>query len=341
MKERKQSQTMQNFFTRLTFSLRGRVYKYLSGFLFVLLCLLCIYIYLHSGIANGVRNNTSSYLNPALAVLDKRNLIVDFQPLREKLQKYEDRQDYTISVYFEYFPTGANIATHKDVKLWPASLIKIPVAMAAMKKVQDKDWTLDNELVILDQDKDSEFGDMYKEDTGTTHTIRRFFEESLINSDNTAHFVLLRNLEGGELEEVFVHLGMDDVIEGLKRNKKDVEDVDNRITAKRYSIFFRSLYNATYLNQEYSQLFLSILQRAPKEQLSLGLPEDIVFVHKTGIRIDEKVMADSGIVYVPGRPYLLTVMISQNKKGDFDKEEIQRIFKEISEEVYRYVSYAD
>jgi beta-lactamase class A len=341
MKEKKQSQTMQNFFIKHVFSSKEHVYKYLSAVLFVTLCVLGAYIYMHSRSTSVVLKSASSYLNPALAVLDKRNLIVDFQPLREKLQKYEERQDHTISVYFEYFPTGANIATHKDVKIWPASLIKIPVAMAAMKKVQDGDWKLDNELVILDQDKDSEFGDMYKEDTGTTHTILRFFEESLINSDNTAHFVLLRNLEGGELEEVFVHLGMDDVIEGLKRNKKDVEDTDNRITAKRYSIFFRSLYNATFLDQEYSQLFLKILQRAPREYLSLGLPEDIVFVHKTGIRIDEKVMADSGIVYVPGRPYLLTVMISQNKKGDLDKEEIQKIFKEISEEVYRYVSYAD
>ncbi|MEN9551778.1 MAG: hypothetical protein RI935_155 [Candidatus Parcubacteria bacterium] len=286
-------------------------------------------------------SDSQSLLNPSLAILDKRNLIVDFQELKEKLQDYEKRTDYTISIYFEYFPTGANISTHKDVKIWPASLIKIPVAMAAMKKVQDKKWKLDNELVILDQDKDTEFGFMYKEDTGTTHSIKRFIEESLINSDNTAHFVLLRNIEGGELEDVFVHLGMDDVIEGLKRNKKDFDNVDNRITAKRYSIFFRSLYNATFLDQYHSESFLSILKREPDEFLSLGIPKDVPFVHKTGVRIDEKVMADSGIVYAKGRPYLLTVMIAQNKKGELDKTEIQALFKEISEQVYSYVSYAD
>lgn len=291
--------------------------------------------------ANNVSGGISNYLNPSLRVLDKSNLIVDFQELREKLQRYETKGDFTVSIYFEYLPTGANIAVHKDEKIWPASLIKIPVAMAALKKVEEGKWNMNNELVILDQDKDSEFGDMYKLPTGTSMTIKKFLEESLVNSDNTAHFVLLRNLEGEELEDVFVHLGMDEVIDTLKRDNKKESDVDNRITAKRYSVFFRSLYNSTYFTHENSEMFLEILSGAPKEYLSTGLPSDIPFVHKTGIRIDEKVMADSGVVYVPGRPYVLTVMIAQNKEGELDQEEIKKIFQDISKEVYYYVSYAD
>ncbi len=324
------TKALHNFYT-------NKAYVVIIG---VLLCTVFILL-LTRGDARFTANDVSSYLNPSLAVLDKRNLIVDFQELREKLQGYEGKGDYTISIYFEYLPTGANIAVNKDEKIWPASLIKIPVAMAALKKVEEGKWKLHNELVILDQDKDSEFGEMYKLPTGTSMSIKRLLEESLINSDNTAHFILLRNLEGEELEEVFVHLGMDDVIDTLKRDNKKDSDVDNRITAKRYSIFFRSLYNSTYFTHENSKLFLDILSRAPKEYLSLGLPSDIAFVHKTGIRIDEKVMADSGIVYVPGRPYILTVMIAQNKPGELNQFAIKEIFKEISEDVYSYISYAD
>ncbi len=313
--------------------------KVYVGTIGVLLCVVLVLL-LSGGDTRFTANSVSGYLNPSLAVLDKRNLIVDFQELREKLQVYEGKGDYTISIYFEYLPTGANIAVNKDEKIWPASLIKIPVAMAALKKVEEGKWKLHNELVILDQDKDSEFGQMYKLPTGTSMSIKRLLEESLINSDNTAHFVLLRNLEGEELEDVFVHLGMDDVIDALKRDNKKESDVDNRITAKRYSIFFRSLYNSTYFTHENSKRFLDILSGAPKEYLSLGLPTDIAFVHKTGIRIDEKVMADSGIIYVPGRPYVLTVMIAQNKSGDLDETAIKKMFEEISKEVYYYVSYA-
>ncbi len=314
--------------------------RHMLGYIVLVAIILSTYVfYIPSLGKSKLSQKDFSFLNPYVSLVNKEDLLVNFQDLREILQaKYEKRDDYMISLYFEYLPTGANISLNKDEKMWPASLIKIPIAMAVMKKVQDARWKLNNELVILDEDKDSEYGNLYKEPTGTTLSIKKLIEETLINSDNTAHFVLLRNLDGGELEDVYEHLGLDDIIEALKLSPKGVDDVDNRITAKRYSIFFRSLYNSTYLTTEFSQMFLSILQNAPRDLLGGGLPQDVPFVHKTGIRIDEKVKADSGIVYVTGRPYILTVMIQQKKKGDFDQKEINSIFEEISKEVYSHVA---
>lgn len=305
-------------------------------------CILGVALIDHFVITGDSSVNANQYklLSPAIDVIEKKNRIVNFQDLRDYLTStYENRSDYLVSIYFEYLPTGANISVNKDEKIWPASLIKIPVAMAAMKKVQDNKWKLTNDLVVLDEDKDSEYGDMYKESTGSTHSIQSFLEKSLIDSDNTAHFVLLRNLDGAELEDVYVHLGLDDVIDALKKSPKKENEIDNRITAKRYSIFFRSLYNATYLDAEHSQLFLSILGRASRDLLGRGLPDDVVFVHKTGIRVDESVRADSGIVYVEGRPYILTVMM-QKKHGKIDEGEVDEIFRSISEKVYTYVTKA-
>ena len=286
------------------------------------------------------------HLNPSVNLIDQANLLVNFEPLRQKLMaRYEKHDDYLVSLYFEYLPTGANINVNRDQNIWPASLIKIPVAMSAMKKVEEGTWKLDNELVILDEDKDPEFGSLYKQPTGTTFTIKRFLEESLINSDNTAHFVLLRNIDADELEQTYRHLGMDDIIDGLKKAPQDKE-YDNRITAKRYTIFFRSPYNATFLSPEYSELFLDILERAPKEYLNLGMPADVKFAHKTGIRTDEHVWADSGIVYIPGRPYLITVMIQKKNVPDTDHisgettEEVKQIFKDIGNDIYTYVAQA-
>lgn len=307
-----------------------------------------IFFFIFGGAKDILLKTISSqyqFLNPSVNFIEKKDLLVNFEPLRQKLNtKYEKDEEFLVSLYFEYLPTGANINVNRDERIWPASLIKIPVAMSAMKKVEDGKWTLDNELIILDEDKDNEFGALYKQQTGTTFTIKRFLEETLINSDNTAHFVLLRNIDASELEDTYLHLGMDDIIEGLKKAPKDRE-YDNRITAKRYTIFFRSLYNATFLSPEYSELFLDILERAPKEYLNLGMPEGVNFVHKTGIRTDERVWADSGIVYIPGRPYLITVMVQQKGKyeGEIDaetNEKVKTIFKGIAEEIYTYVSTA-
>lgn len=306
--------------------------------LFLIISNVLLSIYCIGNRKKNVFESKYTYLNPVTELLHDHDLIVNFQSLRDSLNsKYENREDYLVSIYFEYLPTGANISVNKDEEIWPASLIKIPVAMAMMKKVESGKWSYDNELVILDEDKDSGFGVLYKEETGTTMTIRKLLEESLINSDNTAHLVLLRNLDSSEIEDIYNHLGLDDIVADAK--KKSSQDVDNRITAKRYSTFFRSLYNSTYFLPENSQRFLDILEKAPDAYLSFGLPEEIKFVHKTGIRVEEAVNADAGIIYAKDRPYLLTVMIQKRDKiPENDNKKVEEVFKDISAEIYKYVS---
>lgn len=336
MKNKKEDNKIKFFFNRLKNN--RRELQMLVLILVLIVSNIFVYLfYLENREVHSFENDYQ-FLNPAVKLAEGRDLIVNFQPLRESLSnKYEGREDYMISIYFEYLSTGANIAINKDEEVWPASLIKIPVAMAMMKKVQSGKWKFDNELVILDEDKDDGFGILYQQPTGTTMTIKKLLEESLINSDNTAHLVLLRNLDSSEIEDIYNHLGLDDIVSDVK--KRSTQDVDNRITAKRYSIFFRALYNSTYLLPEYSEKFLNTLGRAPKEYLNLGIPEEVRFVHKTGIRIGESVHADSGIVYVPNRPYLITVMIQKRDNiSESDDEKVRQIFKDISEEIYNYVS---
>lgn len=313
---------------------------FVLGILIVVLTITSIFsfLYIKGGLERQIKFFKVKYpfIEPTRIFTDNDNLIINIQPLREKLQSYENNSDYLISVYFEYLPTGANISVNKDASMWPASLIKIPVAMAAMKKVEKGEWKMTNELVLLDEDKDAEFGELYKIPSGTKFTIEKLFRETLLQSDNTAYFIFLRNLENFELEELYQHLGMNDILESAVVSKDAA--ADNRITAKKYSVFFRSLFNSTYFSPEYSQKFMEILAENPdKEFLASGLSGEIKFSHKTGVRTEDKSFADSGIVYVPGRPYILTVMI-QAKKSDYKREEIGRLMSEISEAIYEYIA---
>jgi beta-lactamase class A len=283
--------------------------------------------------------NPFPLLDSAASQVRQNDLLVRFLPLRQKLvAEYTNNPDFNIGLYFEYLPTGSNISVNNDMAMWPASLIKIPVAMAALKKVEKGDWKLENELVILDEDKDSSFGALYKQPTGTPMTIDALLHATLVDSDNTAHFVLLRNLESSELEDVFSHLGLDDVLKTFK-NSPNSQTEDNRMTAKTYSVFFRSLFNATYLSPENSERFLSYLTNSGHEYARMGLPLGTTFAHKTGIREDEGVWADSGIVYVPRRPYLLTIMLQKrDPKSTITEADAAALFKTISSEVYSYVT---
>lgn len=260
-------------------------------------------------------------LNPSQAYYDKKDLIVNIQPLRDQLN--EIGKDRNISIYFELLNTGANVAVNKDVAIWPASLMKIPIAMAAMKKVEKGEWQMNTNFVLKEEDKNSIFGELYKKSSGTHFTLEELLNEMLIDSDNTARNIIVRNLALQDFGDVIDHIGVD-----FDYRK------DDQISAKRYSVVWRSLFNSTYLTPENSQKIIQImLKSSARDFLAQGIPNSVDFSHKIGVLYDEMTFADSGIVYVPNRPYILTVMV-----GGYNEEEARAIMKDISEKVYRYIS---
>jgi len=265
-------------------------------------------------------------LNPARAFIQPKDLIINIQPLRDELQKIGDK-DSRISIYFEFLNTGANISINKDADYWPASLLKLPVAMAVTRKIERGEWRWDNELVVMTSDKDSRFGELHKEPIGTKLSLERLVQEALQRSDNTANFMLVRNLEPAEFQDIYDHLGLEDFM-----------SEEGRISAKKYSVIFRSLYNASYLSESDSQKLLDILSQTPfDEYAGSAIPDGVKFAHKIGVSDERNAFLDAGIVYVPDRPYILTIMIATN-----DNEEAKKIMYDISDRVYKYiVSYQD
>ena len=270
---------------------------------------------------NNFKTEQFSMLNPARAFTKQKDLIVNFQPLRDYLNnKYE--ADPNVSIYFEYLPTGASIAINKDAEFYPASLLKVPVAMAVAKKVERGDWKWTNELVLMSTDNDNKFGTLYKEPSNSSSTIEELVRRSLTDSDNTAHFILVRNLEMEEIKDVYDHMGL-----------KGFLETEGSLSAKRYSVMVRALHSASYISEENSQKLLLYLTGSPfKDYIQSGLPQDIPFAHKIGVDADKNVNLDSGIVYEKDRPYILTVMIK-----DETEQKAKEIIKDISEKVYNYV----
>lgn len=307
---------------------QGKFNKYVMIFLalsFLISAILNAYLFLNNQNYDvaGRENNKNKFnlLNPARNFFKQEDLIINFQPLRDYLnKKYE--ADPNISIYLEYLPTGANIAISKDAEFYPASLLKTPVAMAAAKKIDKGEWKWDNKLVLMSGDKDDKFGTLYKEPTGSIFTIEELVRRSLVGSDNTAHFMLLRNLELSEINDVYAHMGLDGFLE-----------TDGSISAKRYSVILRALYNSSYLSEANSQKIVSFLSEEPfREYLGSGIPDDVVLAHKIGVDTDKKIYLDSGIIYLRNRSYTLTVMTREKTE-----ENAKAIMKDISERVFNYV----
>lgn len=270
--------------------------------------------------------NPYSLIDPARSFIAQEHFIINIQPLREDLNKIvEEEKPCEVGVYFEFLNTGANISINQNARFWPASLVKIPTAMVVMKKIERGEWKLDNELVLFYEDRDNRFGMLYKKPAGTRLTIEELLKELLINSDDTAHRILIRNLAAENFEEIFGGLGLGELY-----------DQDYEITAKEYSRIFRALYTSSFLKREYSQKILEWLAETPFDEfLASAVPKEVVFSHKIGTHNEKNTYLDSGIVYIPNRPYLLTVMI---KVVDGEsKEKAKEIMKQISRKAYEYI----
>jgi beta-lactamase class A len=273
--------------------------------------------------------NKYSLIDPARNIIEQKYFFSSIEPVRKKMKEIvakHEAEGNKIGVYFEFLNTGANVSINQDTRFWPASLSKMPTIFAAMKKVENGKWKLSNELVLFAEDKDDRFGELYKQPVGTRFTIEELMKETLINSDNTAHKILVRNLKSEDYTNMFEALGMEELFN---------EDYD--ITAKEYSRIFRALYNASYLNRDNSQQILRWLSETKfNEFLGASVAPSVTFSHKIGEEYKQVVFLDSGIVYVPNRPYLITVMVKVEDNGGVERA--KQIMNELSAAAYDYVA---
>lgn len=258
----------------------------------------------------------------------ENDLLTTVQPIREELHALFEKEGLTAtSLYFEYLNTGANISINQDVRILPASLIKVPLAMAVMKKIEKGEWKLYNELILTKEDRDNEWGDVYKRPIDSPITIEKLIEEMLLNSDNTAYRILYRNLSMDEVRDVFTALGLDDFF-----------DQEGKITAKEYTRLLRSLFTANYLNPEHSQLLLDVLSHTSYDDyLGQWVPNDVVFSHKIGENNQKTVILDAGLVYIGDRVYLISMSMDYQQEW-ISREKALELFGQVSNTIYNYIS---
>jgi beta-lactamase class A len=102
-----------------------------------------------------------------------------------------------------------------------------------------------------------------------------------------------------------------------------------------YAIFFRVLFNASYLDKEYSEKAMELLAQSDfNDGLVAGLPRGVIVAHKFGERgnlpgSSDYQLHDCGIVYYPNHPYLLCVMSRGN-----DIQHLENSIAQVSRFVY-------
>lgn len=260
-------------------------------------------------------------------------------PFKDNIAKLIDQkvQNGNLSfgaVYFRDLNNGPWFGIHEKEKFIPASLMKVPVMMAAFKKAESDPQFLGETVVYrgpLNNTPYPYFKPKQEIIPGDSYTIDELIKRMIIYSDNNARDLVIMNMGGGsELDDVFKLLG------------RDFSTADFLVTIRDYSSFFRILFNSSYLSREMSEKALRLLADSQFDPgLARGLPADVKIADKFGEKLSsgdsEKQLHNCGIIYYPSHPYILCVMT----RGDnFDKMagSIADISKTVYEEVDKQFS---
>lgn len=288
------------------------------------------------------KNTSYKFINPLLTYeLPNSIELNEYRPLADKVRstiKNLQKEDHnlSISVYYRDLSKGRWLGFNEDQKYTPASLMKV-VLMITYLKQAESDPAILNKKIRFTKEIEGLIG-VIPYDQGSTlelnkyYTTNQLLEKMVINSDNGATYALLHEMDDNTLNRVYVDLGLEN---------PDKNGREYTVSTKDYVLFFRILYNATYLNREMSEKALDLLSRSDfKDGLKAGIDSSVNVANKYGESVitgDNNMIIsvelhDCGIIYVPGKPYLLCIMTKGNNLN-YLKEAIKEISRVIYNEV--------
>jgi beta-lactamase class A len=274
-----------------------------------------------------IRQSGYIFINPLLECeMDDSIISSKYIPFEDKTKK--QIQEYIskntnlkdVSVYFRSLNNGPWFGINEQQEFSPASLLKVPLAMAYYKKSESEQGLLEKKIVFSDMGPQETYQNLKPSRSlqqGNEYTVDELIEMMLVYSDNNAMRLLMSNMNESDLGKVYADLGVD---------SPNVKKPENFMSVKQYASFFRILYNASYLEKDDSEKILKLLSDVEyREGIVAGVPENIKVSHKFGEREFAtadgymKQLHDCGIIYYPQQPYLLCVMTRGRDFGDLSE----------------------
>lgn len=233
------------------------------------------------------------------------------------------------SVYFRRLNDGPWMSLNGNEPFRGASLFKVPLAMACLRKAESDPGLLGRELVYretVDLNLDQTYRPREPLVKGNAYAVGELVRRLLQDSDNNAGILLKEVVSDEDYRRMIAAIFPSRP--GVPRDSISVRD---------YSAAFRVLYNASFLGRDASEMLLSIMSRSSFDQgIVAGVPPEVAVANKFGessVDTPEGTMAEFhefGIIYHPRQPYLLGVMLMGP-----DQKPMPGVLRELSAMVYR------
>lgn len=196
---------------------------------------------------------------------------------------------------------------NKDELYYGASLFKIPIAVAAIKEVQDGNRTFEDTISYRADDASAGTGIINQLPIGSVLRWDYVIDRLLKDSDNTAQSMLSRTLTQEQLIKAYDVMGI-----------KNYFYVSNNLTPWQMGTYFDQLLKANYLNRSNVELLLNKMsQTSFDDRINAGLNEDVKFSHKIGNWGDTGTWHDCGVATKDEEKIIVCVMSRQTTFEDF------------------------
>ncbi len=243
--------------------------------------------------------DASNYTNAVTA--DMENKLRDYLSAQESAGALAEA-----SVYYKDLNEGPWVLIHNSMKTVPASLLKVPTAIAVYKAAEEDPSLLSktfSQTATNTPDSLQYFKPPKAIVPGKKYTTEDLVAYMLQDSDNAALFLLGGSISNSQFAEAYSDLGVPVPTELAPKYTVDV---------KTFASFFRVLYNASYLNAQDSEHVLSLLSDSDFPQgIHSGVPAGTVVADKFGeypVSESDLRLNDCGIVYRPHDPYILCIL---------------------------------
>ena len=290
----------------------------------------------------NIRQQTTSfsYIRPLLGSISAPATDIGiYTDLKNNIYSYLEQEKssgnlYEYSFYFKELNSPLWFGINEKKSFFPASLFKLPIAMAIYEQGEREDFFLDNLITYTPEiaaiNKINPLSEESLLVVGNSYLVKDLVKMLLEQSDNGAKDLLLSVLNKKYFLELLNVVSISDPI-----GKQNFT-----VSSEEYTLFLRLLYNSSYLNEEHSEYLLSILSKSDFIQgIVAGTPSTIKVSHKFGtysakekinnIDLSAVLLHDCGVVYVKDDPFVLCFMT----KGK-NVESLFEIIKHVSQMVY-------
>lgn len=113
-------------------------------------------------------------------------------PLLARLAQVDRQTPGQLGVYVKDMQTGISVSYHGENAWYLASTVKVPIAIAVMRRIEQGDLTLDSPVTLLASDYVDGAGPTNRHASGKALSVRYLLDQMLIHSDNTASDMLIR-----------------------------------------------------------------------------------------------------------------------------------------------------